>query len=187
MITIWVILALLGLVGWMIYLFNTLVGLSNRADAAWADIDVQLKRRYDLVPNLVETVKGYAAHESGTFEKVATARTAALDTYTPAEKTKSEPPLVAGVHQLLALAEAYPSLKANEEFLSLQHTLTDIEDYLQSARRYYNAVVRDLNTQVQMFPNNLVASLLAVGPREYFQLDNEQEAKPATVSFGARA
>ena len=184
---IWAILALLALLGWFIYLFNTLISLSNRADAAWADIDAQLKRRYDLVPNLVEIVKGYAAHESDTFEKVAAARTAALDTYTPDEKTKSEPPLLAGVRQLLALAEAYPALKANEEFTGLQQTLTDIEDYLQSARRSYNTVVRDLNTTLQVFPNNLVASMLAVAPREYFQLDHEQEAKPVSANLGASA
>ncbi len=186
MITIGVILALLGLLGWMVYLFNTLVSLSNHADAAWADIDAQLKRRYDLVPKLVEVVKGYAVHESSTLQKVTAARAAGLDAYTPAEKAQTEPSLATGVQQLLTLGEAYPALKANEEFLSLQHTLTDIEDYLQSARRRYNAVVRDLNSQVDFFPNNLMAPLFAVTQREYFRLEGEDETKSATVNFGAR-
>ena len=186
MITIGIILFLLVVTGWLIYVFNTLVSLSNRADAAWADIDVQLKRRYDLVPNLVETVKGYAAHETGTFQKVAAARAAGLDAFTPGEKSQTEPTLAAGVRQLFAVAEAYPELKANEEFLRLQNSLADIEDYLQSARRYYNAVVRDLNITAQMFPNNWVAPLFAVRPREYFQLDSPDQAKPAEVSFGAK-
>ena len=186
MTVIWLVLILLALVGWLIHVFNGLVGLSNTADAAWADIDVQLKRRYDLVPNLVEVTKGYAAHESAAFEKVATARTAGMGAYTPGEKSQTEPNLVAGLHSIFALAESYPQLKANEEFLNLQHTLADIEDYLQSARRYYNAVVRDLNTRTEAFPNNYLASLFGVTVREYFQLDSAQEAKPAPVSFGAK-
>jgi len=186
MTVIWLVLILLALVGWLIHIFNSLVSLSNTADAAWADIDVQLKRRYDLVPNLVEVAKGYAGHENTTLVKVAEARTAGVGAYTPGEKSQTEPALVAGLHSVFALAESYPQLKANEEFLSLQHTLVDIEDYLQSARRYYNAVVRDLNTRTEVFPNNFLASLFGVSAREYFQLDNAQEAKPVPVSFGAK-
>lgn len=180
---IWFALALVAVVGWLVHLFNRLISLSNRADNAWADIDVQLKRRYDLVPTLVETVRGYATHERTTFENVARARDAALNAYAPSEKSQTEPPLLAGVHSLFALAEAYPQLRANEEFLGLQKTLTDIEDYLQSARRYYNAVVRDLNTQLQTFPNNLVAPLFGVTARDYFQLDNVDEAKAVPVNL----
>lgn len=180
---IWIALLTLAVVLWLIFLFNSLVSLSNRADAAWADIDVQLKRRYDLVPNLVEVVKGYAAHERGTFEKVAAARAAAMGAYSPAEKTTMEPDLVSGLRSIFALAEAYPALKANEEFLKLQTGLTEIEDTLQSARRYYNAIVRDLNTKLQVFPNNLIAPLFSVRAREYFQLDNADEAKAVTVKF----
>jgi len=186
MTVIWLVLILLALVGWLIHVFNSLVSLSNTADAAWADIDVQLKRRYDLVPDLVEVTKGYAGHESTTLVKVAEARTAGMSAYTPGEKTKTEPVLVAGLRSLFALAESYPQLKANEQFLNLQHTLVDIEDYLQSARRHYNAVVRDLNTRTEVFPNNYLASLFGVTAREYFQLDNPQEAKPAAVGFGAK-
>lgn len=179
----WLTILLLVLLGWLIYLFNSLIGLKNRADNAWADIDVQLKRRYDLIPNLVEVVKGYAAHERGTLENVTAARGAAMSAVTPAAKAEAEPNLLVGLRSIFAIAEAYPDLKANEEFLKLQDTLTDIENYLQGARRYYNAVVRDLNTKLQVFPNNLVAPLFAVRPREYFALASEQEAQTVDVSF----
>lgn len=181
---IWIGLLLLAVILWLIVLFNALVSLRNRADGAWADIDVQLKRRYELVPNLVEVVKGYATHERSTFENVAGARAAAMDARSPAEKTQAEPALVSGLHSVFALAEAYPALQANEEFLKLQTTLTQIEDSLQSARRYYNAVVRDLNTKLQVFPNNLIAPLFRIRTREYFQLDNADEGKAVPVSFG---
>jgi LemA protein len=184
---IWLLLPVVLIVGWLIYLYNALIRLANRADNAWADIDVQLKRRYDLVPNLVEVVKGYAAHERTTFEKVAAARAAAMDAYSPAEKNVVEPNLIAGVRSLFALAEAYPALKANEEFLNLQRNLAEIEDQVQAARRYYNAVVRDLSIKLQSFPNALVAPLFGVKPREYFQLDSPAEAQAVNVKFGAGA
>jgi LemA protein len=183
MITWAIALIVVLIVGWLIVLFNSLVRLSNRADGAWADIEVQLKRRYDLVPSLVEVVQGYAAHERGTFEAVAAARTAAMGACSPAEKTQTEPSLVAGLRSIFALAEAYPRLKANEEFLNLQGHLAQIEDTVQNARRYYNAVVRDLNTQLQLFPNSMAAPLLGVQPREYFQLDNAGEAQAVNVNF----
>jgi LemA protein len=179
---LWVVLVLLAFVAWLILIFNRLVSLSNTADAAWADIDAQLKRRYDLVPNLLELAKGYAAHEGATFEKIAAARTAGLDAFTPGEKAQTEPGLAAGLRSVFALAESYPELKANEQFLNLQHTLTDIEDYLQTARRHYNAVVRELNTQAQVFPNNLFASLFGIVPREYFQFDSGKDGKVARTT-----
>lgn len=176
---LWVVLALLAFVVWLIFLFNRLVSLSNLADAAWADIDAQLKRRYDLVPRLLEVAKTYAVHERATFDTIAAARTAGLDAFTPGEKAQTEPGLVAGLRAVFALAESYPELKANEQFLNLQHTLTDIEDYLQSARRHYNAIVRELNTQTRVFPNNLFASMFGVMPREYLQFDGDKDVKPA--------
>jgi LemA protein len=178
MTTVWIILLLLAVVAWVIYLFNALVGLSNRADAAWADIDTHLKRRYDLIPNLVDLVKAYSAHESGTFEKVAAARSAGQKAYSPTEKSQTEPAVVAGTRSLLAVAESYPQLKANEEFRHLSQTLTNIEDHLQQARRHYNGLVRDLNTRSQSFPNNLFAPLFGITSREYFQLDDRAEAAP---------
>jgi LemA protein len=180
----WILPIVVIVVVWLIYVFNSLISLSNRAANAWADIDVQLRRRYDLVPNLVEVVKGYAAHERSTFEKVAAARSTAQSSHSPSEKTQTEPVLISGIRSLFALAEAYPELKANEEFLSLQNNLVEIEDTLQSARRYYNAVVRDLNTKLQVFPNNAVAPVFGVQPREYFQLDCPDEAQTVGVKFG---
>jgi LemA protein len=177
--TLWVVLALTGFVVWLIFLFNRLVSLSNAADAAWADIDAQLRRRYDLVPALLEVVQGYAAQQTAAFEKIAAARAAGLDAFTPREKTQTEPGLVAGLRSVFALAESCPELKANQQFLNLQHTLADIEDYLQSARRHYNAVARELNTQTQAFPYNLFASMFGVTPREYFQFDRDEADAPA--------
>ncbi len=136
----------------LIGIYNSLVQLRVRADNAWADIDVQLKRRYDLIPNLVETVKGYAAHEKGTFENVAKYRSAAMAASTPAEKSEAEGQLTYALRGLLAVAEAYPQLRASEQFQSLQGSLSGLEDAIQNARRYYNAVVRDLNTKIQTFP-----------------------------------
>lgn len=181
----WIVsIAVIVVVLWLIYVFNSLISLLNRADNAWADIDVQLKRRYDLVPNLVEVVKGYAKHERGTFEKVAAARAAAQMSSTPDQKNQTETALASGILTLFALAEAYPQLKANEEFLHLQNNLAEIENALQGARRYYNAVVRDLNTKLQVFPNNAVAPLFGMRPRDYFQLDSNAEAQAVDVQFG---
>lgn len=181
---IWVGIPLLLIAVWMVWLFNSLVSLHNQADAAWADIDVQLNRRYDLVPNLVAVVKGYAAHEAATFEKVATARTAALAAFSPAEKSQVELPLESGLRSLFALAEAYPALKANDEFLLLQKNLAEIEDNLQKARRDYNTLVRDLSIMQQQFPNNLLAPIFGVRPREYFQLDSPGQGQARPVEFG---
>jgi len=169
MITIGVILALLGFVGWMVYLFNTLVSLSNHADAAWAQIDSQLARRYELVARLLDLVKTSQAAAGPAQEELAAARAAAMNAYTPAEKSQAEPPLAAGITTVLALAHSLPQLTTNEEFLQLQHTLTDIEDYLQGARREYNALAEDLNARSASFPNSFLASLFGVDSRELYQ------------------
>lgn len=170
---------------WVIVAFNGLVSKVNRTKEAWADIDVQLKRRYDLIPNLVETVKGYAAHESGTFEQVTTARAAAMSATTPAEKGAAENALSTTLKSLFAVAEAYPQLKANENFLQLQRELGDTEDKIQAARRFYNSNVQDLNTSIQSFPGNLIAGSFGFKPMDLFQLGSADEAarEPVKVQF----
>src|SRR5262249_35702661 len=152
----WVILGLIILVVIVVIgMYNGLVRLKVQADNAWADIDVQLKRRYDLIPNLVETVKGYAGHEKGTLEAVINARNRAMTATSPTDKAAAENVLSGTLKTLFALAEAYPQLRAIESFTSLQNSLSQIEDTVQNARRYYNAVVRDLNTKIQQFPTNI--------------------------------
>ena len=162
--------------------YNSLVRLRVQSENAWSDIDVQLKRRYDLIPNVVETVKGYAAHEKGTLEGVINARNRAMSAQGPAAKAEAEGMLTAALRQLFALAEAYPQLRAVESFTSLQKTLQEIEDYIQNSRRYYNAVVRDLNTKIQQFPSNIVAGLFNFQRREFFELA-EAERAATKVSF----
>jgi LemA protein len=165
-------------------IYNKLVRLRNASQSAWADIDVQLKKRYDLVPNLVETVKGYAAHEQGLFQKVTETRTAAMRAAGPAETAKAETLFRDTLKSLFAVAEAYPDLKANANFMQLQAQLKELEDGIESARRYYNAVVRDLNTAVEQFPSNLVASQFKFAPRDFFELEEPAaERKPVKVSF----
>ena len=165
-------------------LYNRFMRLRNGADAAWSDIDVQLKRRWDLVPNLVETVKGYAAHEKTTLEEVTRARGAAMSAGAPAEKAQAETQLTTSLRSLFAVAERYPELRANQNFLELQGELSRLEDAIQNARRYYNAVVRDLNTAVESFPGNLVAGSFGIGRRDYFELGSETERSAPRVSFG---
>jgi LemA protein len=170
---------------WVIAVYNRFVRFVMRSKEAWADIDVQLKRRYDLIPNLVESVKGYAAHEKGVFEKVTAARAAAMDAGGVEEKGKAENMLSKTLKSLFAVAEAYPDLKANQNFLDLQRQLTDTEDKIQAARRFYNGVVRDLNTSLQSFPGNVIADLFRFEPREFFALDESEAAarQPVKVSF----
>jgi LemA protein len=168
------------------FLFNRLVGLRNRASAAWSDIDVQLKRRHDLVQNLVETVKAYARHERTTLEQVVQARSAADDARragAPAGAGVAESHLSHGIADLFALVESYPDLKASDNFRSLHLSLVDIEDKLQNARRYYNAVVRDYNTRIQSVPDLLVARLLGFTEREFFELDSAAEAAVPAVEL----
>ena len=170
-----VILLVLFYLGWT---YNRLISLNKRAEGAWSDIDVQLKRRWDLIPNLVETVKGYAGHEAGTLEDVVEARSRATQSSSLDQRGATERGLSGAVSRLFAVAEAYPELKASQNFQELQKSLVDVEDHVQYARRYYNAVVRDLNTLVQSFPSNLVASALGFGERAYFQLDDAERAVP---------
>jgi LemA protein len=166
------------LAGYAAWTYNRLVGLAKRADGAWSDIDVQLKRRWDLVPALVETVKGYAAHESGTLQAVVAARAEAERAGSVARRGESERGLAAAVGQIFALAEAYPDLKANASYLDLQKNLVAVEDAVQYARRYYNAVVRDYNTLVASVPPALVARPLGFAEREFFQLDAAERTTP---------
>jgi LemA protein len=175
------ILAALLVVG----LYNSLVGLRVRADNAWSDIDVQLKRRHELIPNLVETVRGYAGHERQTLEAVVEARNRAMSAQGPAAQAAAENQLTAALRQLFALAEAYPQLRAVESFTQLQTSLSQIEEAIQNARRYYNAVVRDLNTKVVQFPSNLIAGMFGIGPRNFFELSDPSEREVPKVSFEA--
>jgi LemA protein len=175
-------LILIALVVVVLVIYNGLVRLKVRADAAWSDIDVQLKRRYDLVPNLVETVKGYAGHEKETLDAVVNARALAMNAQGPAERAQAEGMLTGALKSLFALAEAYPQLRAVESFSQLQQSLTQLEDAIQNSRRYYNAVVRDLNTRILQFPSNLVARTFGFREREFFEVPDTDRTVPR-VSF----
>jgi len=170
---------------WGISIYNSLVTTVNRTKEAWADIDVQLKRRYDLIPNLIETVKGYAAHESAAFEKVSQARAAAMGAGTTADHAKAENVLTGALKSLFAVSEAYPDLKANQNFLSLQQELSDTENKIQAARRFYNGNVRDLSIALQAFPPNIIGQTFGFRPAEYFDLDEGERAarEPVKVKF----
>ena len=170
---------------WAIFAYNRFVMLANRVKEAWSDIEVQLKRRYDLIPNLVETVKGYAAHEAGTLEKVTEMRTRAMNATAPEEKAAAESMLSGALKSLFAVSENYPNLKANENFVELQRELSDTENKIQAARRFYNTVVQDLNNAVQQFPSNLIAGIGGWTVKDFFQLtENDAAAKdPVKVQF----
>ncbi len=183
-----VVLALLVVsVLYLIFIYNGLVSLRNRVKEAWSDVEVQMKRRYDLIPNLVETVKGYAAHESGTLEKVIQARNMAMANHgTPAEQAASENILSGTLKSLFALSENYPDLKANQNFLRLQDELTDTENKIKASRRYYNGNVLALNNKVEMFPTNVIASVFGFKKADFFELAEEEKAaasKPVQVKF----
>jgi LemA protein len=179
---IYIIVAILVIIlVWAIASYNRLVTLVNRAKEAWADIDVQLKRRYDLIPNLVSTVKGYATHESSAFENVTKARAAAMGATSLADKGQAEATLAGALKSVFAIAEAYPDLKANQNFLSLQGELTDTEDKIQAARRFYNGNVRDLNTAIQVFPGSMIAGSFHISQMEFFQLDAADSAAKESV------
>ncbi|HEY4511297.1 MAG TPA: LemA family protein [Candidatus Paceibacterota bacterium] len=171
------------LVLWLAVSYNRFVTLINRAKEAWADIDVQLKRRYDLIPNLVNTVKGYATHESQAFEKVTMARAAAIGAQNLPAKAQAENMLSGALKSLFAVAEAYPDLKANQNFLELQRELSDTENKIQAARRFYNGNVRDLNISIDSFPSNLVASVFSFHKMEFFELTEEVARNPVEVKF----
>jgi LemA protein len=183
--TPFVILIFLGaaLVVYGVWVFNRLISLRTRADNAWSDIDVQLKRRWDLVPRLVETVRGYARHEASTLQETVEARGRALEAQSVNDRGRAESDLARGTVQLVALAESYPDLKADEMFRSLHDDLVEVEDALQSARRYYNAVVRDLNTAMKVFPASLVARGLGFAPYEFFELDEPRQGAVPAVSL----
>ncbi|MFA6604232.1 MAG: LemA family protein [Patescibacteria group bacterium] len=168
---------------WIVAVYNGLITLKNRTEEAWSDIDVQLKRRYDLIPNLVETVKGYARHESQTMEKVIAARAAAMGAQTTAAKADAENALSQTLKSLFAVVEAYPDLKANQNFLQLQDDLKDAEDKIQAARRFYNANVRDFNTKIEVFPDNIIASNLNFKKYDFFEITNAAERENVQVKF----
>ena len=167
---------------WAIAVYNGLIRLRNTCDNAWSDVDVQLKKRYDLIPNLVETVKGYASHEKETLERVIQARNQAIEAPTPDATIAAEGVLTAALRQLFALSEAYPDLKANQNFIQLQGDLTKIEGDIANSRRYYNAVVRDFNTKQQVFPANVIAGSFGFAPRAFFEAE-EEDRKPVSVQF----
>lgn len=180
------LLIIVGLViVWMIFAFNSLVSLKNRTKEAWADIEVQLKRRYDLIPNLVNTVKGYATHEASVFENVTKARTAAMNGQGPTkDHAESENMLTGALKSIFAVAEAYPDLKANQNFLSLQTELADTENKIQAARRFYNGNVRDINIKIESFPSNAIAGIFNFKKMDLFDLpDNDIAQNPVEVNF----
>lgn len=168
---------------WTVYIFNSLIRGKNRVDEAWSDIEVQMKRRYDLIPNLIETVKGYAIHEKTIFEEVTRARTQAMGAHTAQEHTQAENMLTSTLKSLFAVSENYPDLKANDNFLELQRELSDTENKIQSARRFYNTNVRDYNTTIESFPSNIIAGMFHFSKKEFFDLEEEAAKSPVAVKF----
>ncbi len=180
----WILLGVVaGVLLWVAASYNGLVSLRVRSEGAWSDMDVQLKRRYDLIPNLVETVKGYAGHEQKVFEQVTEARSRAMQARDPKAKEGAESVLAGTLKSLFAVAENYPQLRASENFQGLQKALAEIEEALQAARRYYNAVVRDYNTKITVLPDVFVARFAGFGPKEFFQLESKEQAQVPKVSF----
>lgn len=182
--TIYVILGVVGFLALaLIFIYNSLISRRNRTDEAWSDIEVQMKRRYDLIPNVLETVKGYAAHERGLLESVTKARTQAMGAKTTEDHARAENMLSSTLKTLFAVAENYPDLKANVNFLDLQRELADTENKIQSARRFYNGNVRDYNTAIQSFPTNMIAGVFGFTAREFFDLEEEAAREPVKVKF----
>jgi LemA protein len=175
------VLALAAL--WVMSVYNGLVRQKNVVAEAWSGIDTQLKRRADLIPNLVETVKGYATHERTTFDELARLRAAGQSQTDPAARAQTEQAITAAIGKIMAVAEAYPELKANANFQSLQNELAEIEDQLQLARRYYNGTVRDFNVTIEQFPSNFIANFGGFKPAAFFQIDNEADRSVPKVSF----
>ncbi|OHA78486.1 MAG: hypothetical protein A2V96_02540 [Candidatus Yonathbacteria bacterium RBG_16_43_6] len=181
---VYIILGIIAVVAiWAIISYNGFIRLVNRTKEAWADIDVQLKRRYDLIPNLVETVKGYATHESAAFENVTKARAQALGAQSVHDKEVADNMVTSALKTIFAVTEAYPDLKANQNFLALQAELSDTENKIQAARRFYNSNVRDLNTAIEVFPGNIIAGVFNFGKQEFFELGNDAAREPVKVSF----
>ena len=184
--TLLVVLGVFALaVAWLVATYNRLVSLRNASESAFSDIDVQLRRRWELVPNLVETVKGYAQHEEGTLSRVIQARGSAMEASGREARGAAEGELTRVLKSLVAVAEAYPDLEANEGFLGLQRELAELEEAIQSARRYYNALVRDLNTGCETFPSNLVAQGFGIEREDYFEIDAPEERTAPRVRFGS--
>ncbi|MDB5168544.1 MAG: hypothetical protein JWO55_802 [Candidatus Saccharibacteria bacterium] len=185
MIAVWIVLGIIVVLGIFLWAtYNGLVTLKIRVDEAWSDITVQLKRRLDLIPNLINSVKGYAAHESGVFQAVTEARANALNAQGVKETAAAENQFEGALKSLFAVAEAYPDLKANQNFLQLQQELVDTEDKIQASRRFYNGGVRDLNTKIQVFPNNMFAGMLGFTQREFFEVEDMASIeKPVEVKF----
>jgi len=179
---IYILILVVIIILWLVFSYNGLVSSRNRSQEAYSDIDVQLKRRYDLIPNLVETVKGYMSHEASVFENVAQARSQAMQATGPA-KAGAEDQLSGALKSLFAVSENYPQLKANENFTNLQNELTDTEDKIQAARRFYNGMVRDLNTKIQTFPTNLFASMFGFSKMDFFGDLSAAEKAPVQVKF----
>jgi LemA protein len=181
---IWIVLIIIFvLVVVVVSVFNRLVSLKVRSEEAWSDIDVQLKRRYDLIPNLIETVKGYAKHEKEVFENVTKARTEAMGAKTVEDKSKAENQIQSALKSIFAVAEAYPDLKANQNFIELQRELTDTEDKIQAARRFYNGNVRDLNIAIASFPSNVIAGMFGFSSKQLFELKDQAAAEPVIAKF----
>ena len=178
-----VIIAVAIIILWAVGVFNSLIRLKNRTNEAWSDIDVQLKRRHDLIPNLIETVKGYAKHERETFENVTQARTKAISAQGVAEKAKAEDVLSNTLKTLFAVAENYPDLKASANFLELQRELSDTENKVQASRRFYNGNVRDFNIRIESFPSRIVANMLKFQKREFFEIEVPVEREAPEVKF----
>jgi len=184
MYTVYIILGVLVVaIVWLVALFNGLVTLKNRVKEAWSDIDVQLKRRYNLIPNLIESVKGYAKHEAKVFNDVTEARTRAMGAKSPEEHARTENMLSQTLKSLFAVAENYPDLKASQNFLQLQDELSDTENKITASRRFYNGNVRDFNTKIQKFPNNLLANTLGFEKQEFFKIEHEAEKSVPKVKF----
>lgn len=184
--TLYIFLAVIVVVAvWVIYAYNRFVAFANRCKEAWSDIDVQLKRRYDLIPNLVSTVQGYVKHEAGTLEKVTEARTKAMGAQSVGEHAEAENMLSGALKSLFAVAESYPDLKANSNFVELQRELSDTENKIQAARRFYNSVVQDLQNALEQFPSNVVGKMFGFKPRDFFQLTESEAAakEPVKVKF----
>lgn len=179
----WVLILIGVVLVWGVLVYNGLVQLRVRADGAWSDVSVQLKRRYDLIPNVVAAVKGYAAHEQRVFQQVTEARSRAMQAAGPNEKAATEGMLTSALKSLFAVAENYPQLRANDNFMGLQQSLTQVEEALQGARRYYNAVVRDYNTKRTVVPDRFIAQAAGFTPKEFFQLDSTEAANAPKVSF----
>jgi LemA protein len=187
MLIVIIVIVVLVIVGVLIVISvnNSMIGARNRVDESWSGIDVQLKRRHDLVPNLVETVKGYATHEREVFEKVTEARAEATKAHTPAESAQKEGQLTAALTDLRAVAENYPELRATENFQKLQNELTEIEDEIQASRRIYNSNVQAYNTKIQVFPNSVIANNRGFTPREFFEIEDTGDREPVQVSFSS--